>query len=280
MSGLLGKQALENWNAKTIYTVPTGKVATMNLNLCNFTDDARKAYITIDAGIAGTASWLEHGTVIPAHGVLERTGLVLSAGEQLRAWDDGAGIAARAHGFSPPASQSGPVKKQQVFKTSGTFTPSQALLDAGGVVEVRCVGGGGSGANYAAYSGGSSGMDVTRMVQVSGPVTVTIGAGGHNSNGGSTSFGLLLKALGGLKGNSSEAAASVGEGSQPGYAANAAIFARRGGGVGGGVSSIGNWQYTGSNDGAPATGGGGGAGESSSTTGKGGSGLCIVTWEE
>jgi len=42
--------------------------------------------------------------------------------------------------YITPPPQTGPVKKQQVFKTSGTFTPSQKLLDAGGVVEVRCVG--------------------------------------------------------------------------------------------------------------------------------------------
>jgi len=100
MSGLLGKQALETFSAKTVYTVPSGKVATVNLNLCNFTDTARKVYVAIYTGSTyDTADWLEHGTLIPAHGVLERTGLVLSAGEKLRAWDDGAGIAARAYGF-------------------------------------------------------------------------------------------------------------------------------------------------------------------------------------
>jgi len=100
MSGLLGKAALENWNAKTLYAVPSGKVATTNLNLCNFTDDPRKVYVAIYTGSAyDAADWLEHGTVIPPHGILERTGLVLSAGEKLRAWDDGDAIAARAHGF-------------------------------------------------------------------------------------------------------------------------------------------------------------------------------------
>jgi len=100
MSGLLGKQALETFNAKTVYTVPSGKVATVNLNLCNFTDTARKVYVAIYTGNTYVnADFLEHGTVIPAHGVLERTGLVLSAGEQLSAWDDGAGVSARAYGF-------------------------------------------------------------------------------------------------------------------------------------------------------------------------------------
>jgi len=104
MSGLLGKQKLENWNAKTVYTVPTGKVATVNLNLCNFTGDARKVFVVAcTTNTYVNADFLEHGTLIPAHGVLERTGLVLSAGEKLRAWDDGAGISARAHGFEEDA---------------------------------------------------------------------------------------------------------------------------------------------------------------------------------
>jgi len=165
-----------------------------------------------------------------------------------------------------------PIKKQQEFKTSGTFTPPQALLDAGGVVEVRCVGGGGAGGTYA---GGSSGMDITRMVTVTGPVTVTIGTGGSNSGqGGQTKFGTLLTALGGKPAiNGYSGGASSGEGSRAGenaFMAHSTLAPGRGGGGGGGNSQ----------NGLPNTGGGGGGGGNQSYSGSGGSGFCLVTWEE
>jgi len=183
---------------------------------------------------------------------------------------------------APSASHDGPVKKQQVFKTSGTFTPSQKLLDAGGVVTVRCVGGGGGGYNSSGASGGSSGMDVTRKVVVSAPVEVMIGAGGAmNQSGGATSFGIYLAASGGASNG-----ASVGEGSMPGYAggnAQTQQWRGRGGGIGGGVNPphMGTAVQKSATNGVPNTGGGG-----ASTSGwhpdylSGGSGICIVTWEE
>jgi len=176
---------------------------------------------------------------------------------------------------TPSASQGQLVKKQQVFKTSGLFTPSQKLLDAGGVVEVRCVGGGGGGNHYA---GGSSGMDITRLVVVTAPVYVFIGAGGgFGTSGGQTAFGTLLTALGGKPATSYTGGASTGEGSLPGENAlmlttNAGIQLGRGGGYGGGSGS----SYAGS--GVANTGGGGGG--NGNYPGTGGSGICIVTWEE
>jgi len=174
------------------------------------------------------------------------------------------------------------VKKQQVFTVSGTFTPSQALLDAGGAVEVRCIGGGGGGGDYYAYGGGSSGMDITRIVTVTGPVTVTIGAGGYgnqNGQGGKTQFGTLLTALGGNPPGYVLGGRSSGEGSQAGenvFMDGTSKHPGRGGGSGGGGGGgISSSQY----NGLPNTGGGGCA-RQNSAGGQGGSGLCIVTWEE
>jgi len=179
---------------------------------------------------------------------------------------------------APATAQSGKIKKQQVFTVSGTFTPSQALLDAGGVVEVRCIGGGGGGYGF---GGGSSGMDITRIVTVTGPVAVTIGAGGEsNSQGGQTNFGTLLTALGGNKSNYHQGGLSSGEGSQAGesvFAAGSTTYRGRGGGYGGGGSTTTNGSA--STNARPNTGGGGG-GDAAYSYSKGGSGLCIITWEE
>jgi len=180
---------------------------------------------------------------------------------------------------SPSAAQSRPVKHQQVFKTSGTFTPSQTLLDAGGVVEVRCVGGGGASGSYR-RGGGSSGMDITRRVTVTGPISVTIGAGGHSEKGGgNTTFGALLIALGGKPGQVYHGGSSSGEGSQPGCPVFVVPYGQvlqQQGGAGGGSGGSGTQSQQ--VHAPPNTGGGGSGGGNNS--GNGGSGLCIVTWEE
>lgn len=104
--------------------------------------------------------------------------------------------------------------KSQIFTSSGTFTPSAALLASGGVVAIRMAGGGGgggggypSGAN--AGAGGASSY-WEGFTTVSGAVSVTIGSGGsagvtddnfstrtNGSAGGTTTFGSVSVAGGG-----------------------------------------------------------------------------------
>lgn len=105
----------------------------------------------------------------------------------------------------------------QEFLASGTFTPSTRLLALGGVVLIEALAGAGSGAIVCSTggttqaSGGDCGQFVESLVTVTGPVIVTIGAGGapyslsavgnHNGNDGSdTSFGALVVAKGGMGG--------------------------------------------------------------------------------
>jgi len=167
------------------------------------------------------------------------------------------------------------VKKQQVFTVSGTFTPSPGLLAAGGVVEVRCVGGGGAGggiynpntgSNWTQRKGGGgSGADIGRIVTVTGPVQIIIGAGGSDANGGTTSFGDLVIAPGGKKGDYTGGAA----GGLGGFAGEKAQNVTGSGGT----FTVGG-QGGGAGGGGQNSGGGGAYNES------GYSGICIVTWEE
>jgi len=212
------------------------------------------------------------------------------------------------------------VKKQQVFTVSGIFTPSPGLLATGGVVEVRCVGGGGGGGYGKVIGstherivptggGGGSGADITRIVTVTIPVDVLIGTGGtggtlelikkpeggsiHNkvyvepTDGGDTIFGALVIAAGGKKPShvttlngthlNMGGGAAGGEGGFFGESGsiydggNGSISHQAGAGGGSGGSKYGK-------DALPNTGGGGGGG--GAFGGHGGSGLCIVTWEE
>ena len=97
-------------------------------------------------------------------------------------------------------------RNQKVFTTSGTFTLPATAQQA---VEVLLVGGGGGSAGW---TGGSGGCVKKRIVTVTSPVTVTIGAGGTFGNaGGASSFGALLTCAGGMTNGT-----SAGEGSGPG----------------------------------------------------------------
>lgn len=110
------------------------------------------------------------------------------------------------------AAASGAILKRQEFLVSGVFTPTQALLDAGGLVWVFAHGGGGGGGGWSSSIPGSSGggaelKDEPVVVTSTTPITVTIGSGGaagasgtDGADGGSFSFGSLLVARGGKRG--------------------------------------------------------------------------------
>ncbi|WP_313073374.1 hypothetical protein [Melaminivora sp.] len=84
----------------TLYAVPAGTVATMNVNLCNRTAGAIKVSLSIGtAATPGNADYIEHEAEIQPHDVLERTGLVASAGERVIVHAAAAGISARVMGF-------------------------------------------------------------------------------------------------------------------------------------------------------------------------------------
>ena len=59
-----------------------------------------------------------------------------------------------------PSGGGGLTPKFQEFNASGTFTPSQALIDAGGYIELFLVGGGGRASDY--QRGGSGGETILK----------------------------------------------------------------------------------------------------------------------
>lgn len=99
----------------------------------------------------------------------------------------------------------------QEFTSSGTFTPSAALLAKGGRVYYELIGGGSSGAighSNAAAIGGDAGTYKTGVITLTGAETVTIGAGGAavsatstntaGNAGSQSSIGSLATAAGGI----------------------------------------------------------------------------------
>lgn len=109
-SGRFGKALLAANNDTTLYTTPAGKVATATLSLCNTSAAPVTVRVAVTTAAAPTPSdFIEYDVVLGVVGapggssVLERTGIVLSAGESVVVRAGAAGIAARLHGFEEGA---------------------------------------------------------------------------------------------------------------------------------------------------------------------------------
>ena len=100
--GYLGKTKLAANMNTAVYSVPAGKFTTANVAMCNIGDASAKIRLAIVDGAAAELAdedYIEYGVDIPAGGVLERTGLTLSAGETVVAWADKNTIVVRVHGY-------------------------------------------------------------------------------------------------------------------------------------------------------------------------------------
>jgi hypothetical protein len=100
MSGKLGVAAPAATTLTTVYTVPTGKVATFNMCIVNTTGTPITFRVAIaSTGTPSSSEWIEYDAIIEANDVWERTALVASAGEQVVVYGSIAGLAVRAYGF-------------------------------------------------------------------------------------------------------------------------------------------------------------------------------------
>jgi len=99
-SGRLGTPAnLTATTNTTLYTNAT-TYAVCTVNILNRNTTA----VTIRLGLSssatpGLAEWLEFDTVVPAAGVLERTGLVVGATQNLVAYASATGVTAMVYGI-------------------------------------------------------------------------------------------------------------------------------------------------------------------------------------
>ena len=84
------------------YTVPAANTASCSVMVCNIGEYSAKIRLAIVDGSAADIAdedYIEYGVDIPAGGVLERTGLTLSAGETVVVWADKNTIVVRVHGY-------------------------------------------------------------------------------------------------------------------------------------------------------------------------------------
>lgn len=84
-TGILGKADLTAGADSTLYTVPENTFSVVSLNICNrsgsTTADIRIALAATDT--PGTDEYLEFDSELLASGVVERTGIVLAAGQKV-----------------------------------------------------------------------------------------------------------------------------------------------------------------------------------------------------
>lgn len=99
-SGTLGKASPAANTTTTLYIVPDGMIATLNVSFCNRGAGAAKVYLAITETAEPTDSdYLEYSVHIPSCGVLERTGIVVSGNERVVVRTDSSAVSVRAYGF-------------------------------------------------------------------------------------------------------------------------------------------------------------------------------------
>lgn len=69
----------------TVYTVPTSKVASFTINICNTSDyDIVVQYLALSSTTSPTVSeYIEYNSLLGTGDILERTGLVLDASKNV-----------------------------------------------------------------------------------------------------------------------------------------------------------------------------------------------------
>lgn len=99
-TGILGQSTLTAATNTTVYTVPATKTGTFNVSIVNRGNSADLVRLAIaSTATPSNAEYLEYDVVLSANGVLERTGIVAQAGEQVVAYANGSNISVSVYGY-------------------------------------------------------------------------------------------------------------------------------------------------------------------------------------
>ena len=103
-SGRLGKALLAATTQTLLYTVPALTVSTVNIRIANQGAAASKVRVAITEGGAPSADdYVTYDKSIAVGEIMEETGFVCSAGEQVYVYSNTANVSVRVHGFEEAA---------------------------------------------------------------------------------------------------------------------------------------------------------------------------------
>lgn len=99
-SGILGQSAPTASTNTTVYTVPSAKLATFSVSICNRGLTVVSFRLALSANGSPTNSeYIEYETEIPANSVFERTGLIAQATKNLVVYADSANLSVSVYGY-------------------------------------------------------------------------------------------------------------------------------------------------------------------------------------
>ena len=98
-SGKIASANLEAGSITSVYTVPNGQLTACTVSLGN--RNALEATVRLalaDTETPDDADWIEYDVRVARNGVLERSGLMLSAGQRVVAYSDLANVSVVVYG--------------------------------------------------------------------------------------------------------------------------------------------------------------------------------------
>lgn len=101
-TGKLGSVDINAITMTELYTTPVNINTVTNINICNRNAVAIKIRIVIIDGAIGTftnADYIEYDLTLSANGVIERTGIVLAAGNTIGIYSDTSNVSAVCWGY-------------------------------------------------------------------------------------------------------------------------------------------------------------------------------------
>jgi hypothetical protein len=99
-NGILGQSSPAATTNTTVYTVPASTTATFTVSICNSGSNSIAVRLAVaSSGTPAVAEWLEYDALIPTNGVLERTGIVAQAAQQVVAYVSAATASISVYGY-------------------------------------------------------------------------------------------------------------------------------------------------------------------------------------
>ena len=99
-TGRLGTQDLSAGTNATLYTCPDNNFAVVTVSLCNRSASSANVRISVsDTATPADSEYIEYDAAVLAKGVLERTGIVLAAGQRIVVRSSAAGTSAVCYGI-------------------------------------------------------------------------------------------------------------------------------------------------------------------------------------